>query len=54
MEYYDIYNNNTENLFPYSFNTTDAIKRRWDTLETESVKLVSPSNVTKRLSRTAS
>jgi hypothetical protein len=54
MEYYDIYNNNTENLFPYSCNTTDTIKHKRDSLETESVKLVSPSNVTKKMSRTAS
>jgi hypothetical protein len=53
MEYYDIYNNNnnnTENLFPYSCNTTDTIKCKGDSLEAESVKLVSPSNVTKKMS----
>ena len=27
MECYDIYNNNTENLFPYSCNATDTIKQ---------------------------
>lgn len=42
MEYYDIYINNTENLFPYSRNTTD-IKCKGDSLETESVKLVTIS-----------
>jgi hypothetical protein len=52
MEYYDIYNNNnTENLFPYSCNTTDTIKCKGDSLETECVKLVSPSNVTKKMSQ---
>lgn len=52
MEYYDIYNknNNIENLFLYSCNTTDTIKCKGDSLETESVKLVSPSNVTKETS----
>jgi hypothetical protein len=49
MKYYDIYNN-TENLFPYSFNTTDTIKCKGDSRETDSVKLVSPSNVTKKMS----
>jgi hypothetical protein len=52
MEYYDIYNNNnTENVFPYSCNTTDTIKCKGGSLETESVKLVSPSNVTKKMPR---
>jgi hypothetical protein len=50
MEYYDIYNNNnTENLFPYSCNTTDTLKYKGDSLETESVRLVSPPNVTKKI-----
>jgi hypothetical protein len=51
MEYYHIYNRNTENIFPCSYNTTDTIKCKGDSLETESVKLVSPSNVTKKMSR---
>jgi hypothetical protein len=51
MEYYDIYNNNTDNLFAYSCNTTDTMKCKGDSLETETVRLVSPSNVTKKMSR---
>lgn len=51
MEYYDIYNNNTENLFPYSCNTTNRIKCKGDSLETESVQLVAQPAVTKKTSQ---